>query len=139
MIGDGKPGKTWTRHHYRVGVHLVWGTKHRAPTLAPELRWRLHRLLERICREKDCLPYAVGGWTDHVHVYVLLGAQTSVVSLVIALKANSSRWIRRYVPGLDRFEWGRGYAAIGVDPWRDTELRRYIATQEAHHGTNPRP
>lgn len=107
--------------------------------LSPVLTWRLHRLLERICRAKDCLPYAVGGWTDHVHVYVLLGAKIPVANLVLTLKANSSRWIRRHVPGQERFEWGRGYAAIGVDPWRDAELRRYIESQEAHHSTNPRP
>ena len=121
------------RRLVRVGVHLVWGTKHRIPWLDGAVRARLDPLLRRTLIWKRCDPIAVGGWVDHVHVYALLGPMTTLSALVVALKSNSARWIRESSPGLECFQWQRGYAAFGVDPRDDAALRAYIRDQELIH------
>ena len=80
------------RSHCRVGVHLVWATKNRRPWLVDELRPRVFEVLGGIAHRLHCSPIAIGGWVDHVHVYVMLSSQVTIVSLVNALKA------RRIVP-----------------------------------------
>lgn len=117
----------------RVGVHLIWATKRRGPWLSPQIRPKVFDLLGRISARRHCRPIAVGGWVDHVHVYVALSPQTSLISLVNSLKAHSCAWIRRNLPGLSSFEWQRGYAAAGVDPRDDAALRLYIQNQDAIH------
>lgn len=121
------------RSQCRVGVHLIWATKERRPWLVDGLRPTVFEVLGRIASRRHSNPIAIGGWVDHVHVYVMLSSQVTIVSLVNALKANSTAWIRRNRPDLHRFEWQRGYAAAGVDPRDDEALRRYIQGQETIH------
>ena len=121
------------RSHCRVGVHLVWATKNRRPWLVDELRPRVFEVLGGIAHRLHSSPIAIGGWVDHVHVYVMLSPQTTISALVNALKANSTAWVRRTHPGLIAFEWQRGYSAAGVDPRDDEALRRYIQDQETIH------
>jgi len=116
-----------------VGVHLVWATKERRPWLARSIRPQVFALLGRIAARRHCPPLAIGGWVDHVHLYVTLSPQIPIVSLVNALKANSTSWIRRNLPGLHAFEWQRGYWARGVGPENGQALQAYIQHQEAIH------
>lgn len=130
------------RSRCHVGVHLVWATKHRTPWLSDRVRPTVFDILRRIAHRKHCEPMAVGGWVDHVHIYVVLSPQLSVIGLVKALKANSTAWIRENLPHLGTFEWQRGYGAWGVDPRDDRALRTYIQHQDTIHltrqsGTNP--
>jgi len=127
-----------SRHHYRVGIHLVWATKHRTPWLDANARQAVVALLGKILIGHGCQPLAVGAWIDHVHVYALLSPRLAVVSVVNLLKANSCRWIRAHLPGFEAFQWQRGYAAIGVDPRNDGRLRSYIREQEAVHDARQR-
>ena len=121
------------RSHCRVGVHLVWATKNRRPWLVDELRPRVFEVLGGIAHRLHSSPIAIGGWVDHVHVYVMLSPQAPISGLVNALKAHSTTWVRQTHPGLLAFEWQRGYSAAGVDPRDDDALRTYIQNQEQIH------
>ncbi len=121
------------RSRCRVGVHLVWATKMRHPWLAEGLRPRVFEVLGGIAHRLHSHPIAIGGWVDHVHLYVMLSPQTTISALVNALKANSTAWVRRTHPGLIAFEWQRGYSAAGVDPRDDDTLRSYVQNQEQIH------
>ena len=47
------------------------------------------------------------------------------------LKKDSSQWAKENFNR--RFTWQEGYAAFTVSPSAIDSVRRYIATQEAHH------
>jgi hypothetical protein len=47
------------------------------------------------------------------------------------LKKDSSQWAKENFNR--RFTWQEGYAAFTVGPSAIDSVRRYIATQEAHH------
>lgn len=121
------------RSRCRVGIHLIWATKGRHPWLSDAVRPRVCDLLGRIAAKRRCPPLAIGGWVDHVHLYLTLSPQIAIVALVNALKANSTTWIHQSLPGLDSFEWQRGYSAAGVDPRDDEALRSYIEHQDSIH------
>jgi putative transposase len=74
-----------------------------------------------------------GGVRDHVHLYLSLPPHRSIASIVNALKANSSRWIRETFPKLRLFSWQKGYAAFSVSRLAEERLISYIRNQEAHH------
>jgi len=122
-----------TRRLVQVGVHLVWATKYRVPWLTGPVREQLDGLFRRALIRRGCEPFAIGGWIDHMHLYTSLSPTMTLSSLVGALKANSARWVREHVAGLDCFEWQRGYAAFGVDPRDDAALREYVRAQEGIH------
>jgi REP element-mobilizing transposase RayT len=116
-----------------VGVHLVWGTRRRQPWLTSEIRRDLFTYIAATVKNKQCRLLAIGGWVDHVHVYVALGSAVPLRTLVSAVKVNSSRWLKQRDPGLGKFRWQRGFAAFGIDPRDDSRLRRYIDSQEQIH------
>jgi len=80
---------------------------------------------------------AVGGWRDHVHIYVSLPANLMIGDLVNTLKSNSSRWIHDLSPPLRQFAWQKGYSAFSVCKRCERRVIAYIRNQEAHHGPTP--
>jgi len=116
-----------------VGVHLVWATKRRRPWLSLNLRGDLHTFMAGTAKNKRCRLIVIGGFDDHVHLYVAISPETTVRSLVTAIKANSTRWLKQRDPALQQFRWQRGFGAFGVDSRDDANLRRYIDSQEQVH------
>ncbi|MGK2855845.1 MAG: IS200/IS605 family transposase [Thermoanaerobaculia bacterium] len=116
--------------HY---VHLVFSTKGRRASLAPEVRTELFPVLIGISRNVGTTPIRVGGWVDHVHLLLALSASSQVASIVRDLKSNSSRWIHEHWPAKKGFAWQDGYAAFSVSPGKLESVKRYIETQEEHH------
>jgi REP element-mobilizing transposase RayT len=111
-----------------VYVHVVFGTKDRAPFLADaSLRDEMHRYLGGIAKQEDCPVLTVGGTADHVHVLVQLGRTATVADLVKELKRI---WIRQRVP---EFSWQAGYGAFSVGHREFEVVREYVRNQEDHH------
>ena len=116
----------------RLFVHLVWGTKFREPRLVLAIAPRIHGYLAQRCRELHCVPLAVGGVSDHVHVLLALSPEIAVAQIARELKAPTTRFIHR-VLGLTDFAWQQGYGAFTL---RDIEIevvRRYVDQQPRHH------
>jgi putative transposase len=131
-------GEKVSRSVVRVRIHLVWATKLRYPWLTADIRPRLALVVAGILRRRGCRPIEIGGWLDHLHVYLGLSPDVAVAPLVMCLKANSTRWVRSNIPALAGFEWQRGFWAYSVDPRNDSNLREYIRTQEQIHSARDR-
>ena len=122
-------GHTFTNHLY----HIVFSTKDREPWLSAEFRDRLHKYLGGIARNQHAVVLAANGTQDHIHLLVRLEPETAVSDLLRALKANSSRWLRRTIQGLRGFAWQAGYASFTVSESNGQRVAEYIARQETHH------
>lgn len=121
------------RRMISMGVHLVWATKGRRRWLGEEVRAGLFAYLAGAVTNMRCRAILVGGWEDHVHLYVQLGAEISVSRLVTRVKSSSARWLKERGPTLRGFRWQRGFAAFSVDARRDGGLRKYIESQAEIH------
>jgi REP element-mobilizing transposase RayT len=117
----------------RIPLHLIWSTKEREPGITAEIGPRLHAYLGGIARERACVPLAIGGVADHVHLLVLLAATISPADLVRDLKSNSSRWVHETFPGAGAFAWQRVYGAFGVSESNVDAVIAYIERQAEHH------
>ena len=116
----------------KIYVHLVWATSLREALLVDAIAPRLHGYLAARCRELQCVPLAVGGQPEHVHVLFALRADLAVARLAQELKAPSTRFLHR-VLHLNDFAWQEGYGAFSL---RDTDVetvRHYIINQDHHH------
>jgi REP element-mobilizing transposase RayT len=70
---------------------------------------------------------------DHVHIFAKLHQDKAVSEVLRGIKANSSGWIHRTFPELERFAWQEGYGAITVSESRVEMVQEYIHHQERHH------
>jgi REP element-mobilizing transposase RayT len=73
----------------------------------------------------------VGGVEDHVHILAGLSATHRLADFLRELKKASSVWSAENQQR--SFAWQDGYAAFSVSPTHRDVVRRYIASQEAHH------
>lgn len=117
----------------QISIQIVFAVKGRENLIASEWRDSLHRYIAGIVKEY-ATPLAVGGWKDHVHVFVGLPPTISVAEFVQKVKANSSRWIneQHFVKG--KFQWQQGYGAFSYSKAQLEAVVNYVVDQERHHG-----
>ncbi len=121
-------------HTYsKLLTHIIWSTKDRLASIAPEIRNDLHAYLGGIVREEGGTAVAIGGTTDHVHMLIELRADQNVADCVRIVKTNSSRWIHERWPDRHGFSWQAGYGAFAVSASNANRVVHYIRTQEEHH------
>ena len=120
-------------HSYVSSVfHIVFSTKQRMQLIRPAHQSRLWNYLAGIARNHGMQVLAVGGTENHVHILMVLPADTALSDAVRTLKANSSRWVRE----TDHlFAWQDGYGAFSVSPSQLDKVKEYIANQPAPHAT----
>lgn len=118
--------------HLALHVHVVFGTKARAPLIATEWRARLHAYLGGILQADGAAPIAIGGTADHVHLLIGFRATHALADLVRNVKRASTVWVLQELC-IRPFGWQEGYGAFTVSPGAIEDVRRYILGQEAHH------
>jgi putative transposase len=115
-------------------IHIVFSTKHRQPLIQSPYEAQLHSYLAGICKNLDCQPIKVGGYTDHIHILCTLSKKIALMKLVEEVKSNSSKWVKTLDDSLQNFYWQDGYGAFSVNPAQVDKVIAYIANQHEHHG-----
>jgi REP element-mobilizing transposase RayT len=118
---------TYLSLHY----HLVFSTKNRENTIAPEWRGRFHDYLGGTIRGLGGFAQGIGGVGDHVHALVGLKATHCLSDFMRELKKASSIWVHDQI-GVG-FAWQEGYAAFTVSATSMEGVKHYIRHQEEHH------
>ena len=121
--------QSYTCLHY----HLVFSTKHREPTITPDIRTRLWDYLGGIVRGEGGIPLQVGGTADHVHLLITLRQTPALADFMRDLKAGASGWVHDTFPAAHSFAWQAGYGAFTVSHSAINAVSAYIERQEEHH------
>lgn len=118
--------------HTSLPFHLVFSTKDRRPVIAKPWRDRLHAYLGGIVKGLGCLPLAVGGVQDHVHLLVGLTASHRVDYFLRDLKPSlQNGCIRR---SGKRPSVGKRAMELLPSVHRVLKgVKRYVLNQEKHH------
>jgi putative transposase len=114
-------------------VHIIFSTKHRQRIIHEPVRTELYSYLGGICKNLECYPVRIGGYSDHVHVLCLLSKKISLMKLVEEIKSHSSKWIKTKDASLSGFYWQDGYGAFSVNPSDVNVVKEYIENQQEHH------
>jgi len=95
-------------------LHIVFSTKHREPLIQEPVQDGLYAYLGGICKNMECHPVKIGGFTDHVHILCLLSKKVTLMKLMEELKSHSSSWIKTKESIYRNFYWQDGYGAFSV-------------------------
>lgn len=117
----------------KVFLHITFSTKNRAPIIDSSIQNRLYDYIGGICKELDCNPIQIGGYTDHIHILCLLSRKISQMDLLETIKKKSSKWIKFVDTKYSNFYWQRGYGVFSVNPKEIDLVVNYIKGQETHH------
>lgn len=123
------------RSHCEMFLHLTWATHNRSGMITPEREPLVHQTIDARIRDLDCLPMAINGVADHVHVLLRMKGRLSPSSIAGDLKGGTSYEVNRAYPQ-HRLQWQRGYGGFTVSPHKVDTVARYIRGQKQHHAQN---
>ena len=121
-------------HSYsQIIIHYIFSTKKREKWIKPDLQKRVWSYMAGVAKKLDIAPLEIGGTEDHVHMLVILPRTLSVAEAIQKIKGNTSNWIHKSFPLLEKFNWQNGYGAFSVSYSKIGDVRRYIENQREHH------
>jgi len=117
----------------RLIVHGIFSTKNREPILSVEIRPDLYAYMGGILKGLDCVPLAIGGTDDHVHLLFIQSKNIALAKVFEEVKGTSSQWIKTKSASLKTFAWQGGYGAFSVSESQRQKVNEYISQQDDHH------
>ena len=117
----------------KVYVHITFSTKHRQKLIDKTIETRLHEYIGGICKQLECNPIRVGGYTDHIHILCTLSKKITQIKLLEEVKKQSSKWIKKQDTKYSDFYWQDGYGIFSVNPTEINIVEKYIKNQHEHH------
>jgi REP element-mobilizing transposase RayT len=123
---------TYTQILYQI----VFGSKDYTNFLTKENQDSLFGYLVGILKKRNCHPYQVGGYANHIHIVTHLAPVISLADLVREIKRASHEMMARdkksffYFPG-----WQVGYGAFTYHISKKQVLINYVLNQEKHHSS----
>lgn len=118
--------------HLSLTIHLVFHTAGNRKSIKEEWRNQLYAFFGGCIRTAGCVPLAIGGTYDHVHILIGLRATHALAEIVRDIKVASSKWVHRDI-GHKMFAWQGGYGAFSVSPSHVERVKGYIANQMEHY------
>jgi REP element-mobilizing transposase RayT len=117
----------------QIYIHVVFTVKGRANLIRKDFKDELHKYIAGIIRNEEQKLLAIGGVSDHIHIFIGLKPDQKISDLVRIIKANSSKFIneKKYVKG--KFNWQEGYGAFSYAQSQKDTVIKYIMNQEKHH------
>lgn len=114
-------------------VHLVRATWDRLPLITPAIEPRIYACIAQKCRELKCVPLAIGGIEDHVHLLARLHTTTGVASLAKEVKGASSHLVTHEITPDEFFKWQGAYGAFTLCKRDVPQVLAYVRHQKQHH------
>jgi putative transposase len=83
----------------------------------------------------ECVPHAIGGMPDHIHVAISIPPKLAVATLIGQLKGASSHHINQnYADG--SFIWQAEYGVFSFSEKALSSIVDYVNHQKKHHAEN---
>ncbi|WP_026954149.1 transposase [Algoriphagus vanfongensis] len=114
-------------------LHITFSTRARENLILQEFEEPLFSYISGICKQQNCVPIAVGGYLNHVHILCHLSKNIALATLMEHIKTHSSKFMKTLSPNLNNFYWQNGYGAFSVNPRDIDKVISYIKNQRKHH------
>lgn len=121
--------------YWRLYYHIIWGTKNREPVVSETWEKELYGYLRGKSIALECIPHAINGMADHIHLVLSIPPKYPISSIVGKLKGSSSHFINRELEPSHSFAWQSSYGVISVSENRISKLVRYVQNQKHHHAS----
>jgi len=121
---------TYTQILYQI----VFGSKGYTEFLNSENQGPLFGYIVGVLQKRECHPYQVGGYGNHIHILTHLSTIISLAELVREIKKASHEMMVREKTKYKLFPgWQVGYGAFTYNISMKPSLINYIQNQEQHH------
>ena len=121
---------TYTQILYQI----VFGSKDYTNSLTRENQGMLFGYIVGMLKKRNCHPYQVGGYGNHVHIVTHLSPTINLADLVREIKKATHEMMVRDKKSFPHFPgWQVGYGAFTYHISMKPVLINYVLNQERHH------
>ena len=114
-------------------IQFVFAVKHRESLIKKEWKDELYKYVTGIVQNNKSKMLAIGGMSDHIHIFIGYKPTIAIPDLVKDIKLASGSWINDNKLAAHRFNWQEGYGAFSYS-LRDVDaICKYIQNQQEHH------
>ncbi|MCE5293008.1 MAG: IS200/IS605 family transposase, partial [Chlamydiales bacterium] len=124
---------TMAHTYVQLYYHIVWSTKDRLNYIPFSIEEPLHVFLGGAFKTKKCLPFQIGGMSDHIHILVSIPPTIAVAEVIRNVKVSSTKWMHKTYAQCHDFAWQEGYGAFSVSESKRETVIEYIKNQKEHH------
>jgi putative transposase len=124
-----------TRSYCRLWNHVIFGTKNRQPLINSKVEPLLYNYISDQLKKCECLPIAINGMPDHVHLLFLSNYKMSLADIMKQVKGASSFWTNKNKISPQYFGWQDSFHGKSVSEENVKAVKRYIQQQKIHHAT----
>lgn len=118
----------------RLLYHVVWGTKHRTPSITDGMIDPIRLGIEETSRELDVTIFAVGVMPDHVHVFAQIAPALPVARVIGRWKGASAHAANENAPmHAWTLVWQSGYGVLSVSQSGYDQVLAYVQQQRERH------
>lgn len=118
--------------YWRLFYHAVWSTRGRQPLINPAWEKDLYGYLWGKASALDCIPHAINGMPDHLHVVLSIPPRLAIAAAIGQLKGASSHHINeKYLDGA--FAWQGEYSVFSLSETAVEDVVGYVILQKKHH------
>jgi len=121
--------------YWRLFYHIVWATKNRLALIDPGWEQDLYGYIRGKATALECIPHAIGGMPDHMHVAISIPPKLAVATLIGQLKGASSHHVNENYAG-GSFLWQAEYGVFSFSEKSLSAIIDYINNQKKHHADN---
>jgi len=116
-------------------IQFVFAVQNRNSLIHSSWKDELYKYISGIVKNNKHKLIAIGGTSNHIHVFVGYKPHQLIPELLQDIKGSSSGWINKkgFVKG--KFSWQEGYGAFSYSHSQIDSVVKYILNQEEHHKT----
>jgi REP-associated tyrosine transposase len=114
-------------------LDCVWATWTRQPLITQDIESQLYAAIARKCHKLGCVPFAIGGVHDHIHMLVRFSTNVTIARMIGEVKGASSHTITHSVMPGSFFKWQGSYGVFSLSKRSLPQVHDYILNQKAHH------
>jgi len=119
--------------YWRLFYHITWGTKNRLPLIEPAWEDDLYGYLWGKADALECIPHAINGMSEHIHVVISIPPKLAVATTIGKLKGSSSHHINHVILDEKGFAWQAEYGVVTFSERYLPEVVAYVQNQKRHH------
>jgi putative transposase len=121
--------------YWRFFYHVVWATKNRIDLIDPTWEKDLYGYIRGKATALECIPHAIGGMPDHIHVAISIPPKLCVATLIGQLKGASSHYANENYANRS-FIWQAEYGVFSFSERSLSKVVDYVNNQKKHHAKN---
>jgi len=119
--------------YYRLYIQIVFAVRNRNALIDSSWEDDLHKYTTGIIQKRGHKLLAIGGMSDHIHIFIGLKPSESLSDLVREIKKATQAYISENGLTPFQFRWQAGYGAFSYSHRQIDTICKYVMNQKQHH------